>query len=305
LDDTAQLIPVLAGLWLFYSIRAEHRRAQELASQCLQLAHGTQDSAHLLTAHYALGQSLVWMGEMSEGQQHLRRGSELYDAAQHHSLAAQYAEDPGVVCLVWEAYVLFILGYPDQSLQRSREAIALAKDLADYFSLIQALVWAAHTRLYRGEARVAQQEVESALALAREHDFPFHVSWITILWGWALAELGQCEEGILQMRQGLADLRATGAEIGRPDFLAHLAEAQGKGQQGEPDWPLLDEAFTLIEKNDECCYEAEVYRLKGELTLQQAKQKAKIETDPRPLSSDPHSEAEACFLKAIEVAQKQ
>ena len=182
LDDTAQLIPVLTGLWCVLCLRAEHRRAQELANHCLQLAHRTQDSAHLLTAHYALGQNLLWMGELSEGQQHLRRGSELYDAAQHHSLAARYGEDPGVVCLAWEAHALFLLGYPDQALHRSREAIALAKDLADSFSLVQALAEAAHTRLYRGEARVAQEEAESALALAREHDFPF-LSHVQLLSG--------------------------------------------------------------------------------------------------------------------------
>jgi predicted ATPase len=51
LDDTAQLIPVLAGQWLFYSIRAEHQLARGLAEQCLRLSQETQDSAHLVTAH--------------------------------------------------------------------------------------------------------------------------------------------------------------------------------------------------------------------------------------------------------------
>jgi predicted ATPase len=255
-----------------------------------------------------LGQNLLWMGELSEAQQHLRRGSELYDAAQHHSLAARYSEDPGVVCLAWEALALFILGYPDQSLQRSREAVALAKNLADSFSLVQARILNAYIRLYRDEARAAQEETEGAIALAREHDFPFYVAFSTILWGWALAGLGKVEEGILQMRQGLTDYRATGAALGVPDFLARLAEAHGKGNQSEPDWALLDEAFALIEQNDERWYEAEVYRIKGELTLQQEFQ---VE-DPQsacPLRRgavpNPQSEAETCFRKAIAVAQRQ
>jgi predicted ATPase len=158
---------------------------------------------------------------------------------------------------------------------------------------------------------VAQEEAESALALAREHDFPLLFTWTTILWGWALAELGKFEEGILQMRQGLAAYRASGAALGIPDFLVHLAEAQGKGNQGEPDWSLFDEAFALIEKNDERWYEAEVYRLKGELTLQRNREQGtgnreqERSTDPRPLTPDPQGEAEACFRKAVEVAQKQ
>jgi predicted ATPase len=252
-----------------------------------------------------LGQNLLWMGELSEGQQHLRRGSELYDATQHHSLAARYSEDPGVVCLAWEALALFILGYPDQALHRSREAVALAKDLADSFSLVQALMLTAHARLSRGEARVALEEVESAIALAREYDFPFWISYTTILRGWALAELGKFEEGILQMHQGLANYQATGAAFGVPDFLARLAEAQGKGNQGEPDWAPLDEAFALIEKNDERWHEAEVYRLKGELLLAQEVKSQKSSPASTQHLTPSTQEAEACFRKAIEVAQKQ
>src|SRR5262249_50335827 len=59
-------------------------------------------------------------------------------------------------------------------------------------------------------------------------------------------------------------------------------------------------------------WEAELYRRKGELTLQQENQKAKgkgqkskIETDPRLLTLDPQSEAEMYFLKAIEIARRQ
>ena len=106
------------------------------------------------------------------------------------------------------------LGLPDQALHRSREAIALAKDLADSFSLVQALALAAHTRLYRGEARVAQEEAESCPCSSTGARFSILVAYTTILWGWATTELGKCEEGILQMRQGLAAYRATGAESG-------------------------------------------------------------------------------------------
>ena len=183
----------------------------------------------------------------------MRRGNiyereRAYEAEQHHALAARYGEDPGVVCLAWEAHALFLLGYPDQALHRSREAIALAKDLADAFSLVEALVLAAYTRLYRGEAHVAQEEAERALALAREHEFPFIVPFTMILWGWALAGLGKCEEGILQMRQGLAAYQATGAELMAATFSCFAGRTHSKRKPREPEWPLLDEALALIEK---------------------------------------------------------
>ena len=53
------------------------------------------------------------------------------------------------------------------------------------------------------------------MALSREHGFAFFLAEATFFRGWALAEQGQGEEGIAQIRQGLAAWRATGAEIRR------------------------------------------------------------------------------------------
>ncbi len=100
----------------------------------------------------------------------------------------------------------------------------------------------------------------------------------------------------------------------RPHVLARLAEAYGKRRQTEEGLAMLAEALAFADKKP--VYEAELYRLKGELTLQQEDQKSegkgqksKIKTNPKFLI--PHTQAEAeraaeeCFLKAIEVAQRQ
>ena len=116
----------------------------------------------------------------------------------------------------------------------------------------------------------------------------------------------------MQLREGLAAVRATEAEIWVPLFLGALAQGYGQGGQAEEGLRVIAEALAMVEKNEERWNEAELYRLKGELTLQQESQKSKvksqkskIETDPRPLTPDPQGEAEACFLKAIEIARKQ
>jgi hypothetical protein len=85
-------------------------------------------------------------------------------------------------------------------------------------------------------------------------------------------------------------------------------------------YQLDDEALAAVNNRGERCFEAELYRLKGELVLQSGvrgpeseeenqKSKSKSQksenTDPRPLTPDPQGEAEACFLKAIEIARKQ
>ena len=126
--------------------------------------------------------------------------------------------------------------------------------------------------------------------------------------GWALAEQGQGEEGIAQLRQGLAAGRAAGAELQRSYFLALLVEAYGKVGQTEEGLTVLAEALAVVDKNEERYWEAELYRLKGELVLQSGVRRPKSPTPntqhPAP-STQAEAEAEACFHKAIEVARKQ
>jgi predicted ATPase len=134
----------------------------------------------------------------------------------------------------------------------------------------------------------------------------------TIQRGWALAEQG-AKEGITQMYQGLAAQRATGAGIGRTRFLALLVEGYRKGGQIEEALAIVSEALEVGYRTGERNCEAELYRLKGELLLAQEiksqkskgkNQKAKIPS-PQSLTLSPQAEAEAYFLKAIDIARHQ
>src|SRR5262249_54991292 len=154
-----------------------------------------------------------------------------YDPQQHRSYGA--LEDPGVSCLCYAAWALWSLGYPDQAQQRIHEALTLAQELSLPFSLAYVLDFDAWLHRFRREAQAAQERAEAEIALSTEQGFPHWLAMGTIQRGWALAEQGQVEEGINQVRQGLAARRATGAEVSRPYFLALLAEAYGKAGQVE------------------------------------------------------------------------
>ena len=81
--------------------------------------------------------------------------------------------------------------------------------------------------------------------------------------GWAIAVQEHSTEGLVQIRQGLATYRSTGAEFQRPHFLALLAEASGLLGQPEGGLAALEEALTLVEKTGERYYEAELHRQRG------------------------------------------
>ncbi|MBI3249227.1 MAG: hypothetical protein HYZ50_22215 [Deltaproteobacteria bacterium] len=125
------------------------------------------------------------------------------------------------------------------------------------------------------EAPVVQQRAEVAIALSNEQGFSSPSAWGILQRGWALAMQGREEEGIQQLQQGMAAVRATGTELNRPYNLALLAEAYSKTGQVEEGLTVLAEALATVDKTGERFYEAEVYRIKGELLLQQAREKSK------------------------------
>jgi predicted ATPase len=166
---------------------------------------------------------------------------------------------------------------------------------------------------YRREGETAKERAEATIALASEQGFPHWLAIGTFVQGWALAEQGQQKKGVAQMRQGLAAYRTT-SELYRPHLLGLLAEEYGKVGQPEEGLTVLAEALAIVDKTGERYYEAELYRLRGELTLQEANQKAKgknqkakIETSLQHLtpSTQAEAEAEGYFLKAIEISRKQ
>ena len=295
IGETSQLFPALWGLRRFYSMRAEYKTAQELEGQLLRLAQSAQEPDLLLEAQFGRGLTLFWLGEMVIARECFAQSITLYVPQQHHSHAFLYGSDPGVASRSYNALTLWHLGYPAQALQESRKNIVLAQELTHPFSLVYALSCVAWVHHLRREAQAAQEQIEIAIRLATEQGFPFWVAWGSVLWGWARAMQGQREEGITQTRQSMATHQALSAEIGRTWFLAMLADAYQSGGQSEEGLHALTEALDAVNKRGEGAYEAELYRLKGELTLQSNVQSLESRV----------KKAEACFLKALEIAKRQ
>ncbi|SDC68317.1 Double zinc ribbon [Variovorax sp. CF079] len=295
LGETVHLFPALMGLRTFYMVRGELPTARELAEQLVTLAQKAQDPALLVHAHRALGTALFGLGELDPARAHLEQALALHDPARHPSPAYFFVFEPGVLGLAFVAMDLWLLGYPDQALARSQAMLARAQTLSHPPDSASALTFAAELHLFRREAQPARELTEAVLALATEHGFPFWLGWGTILSGWALVEQGRAAEGMERMQQGLSAYQATGAGLWRTRFLALLAEAYARAGQAEAGLKTLAEALALVELTQERVYEAELYRLKGELMLLQ----------PGREGEEAGGEVEACFLQAITIARRQ
>jgi predicted ATPase len=171
------------------------------------------------------------------------------------------------------------------------EMLTLAQELSHPFTLVFALNWVACIHRFRREWPLLHKHAEEVIALSREHGFTQRVATGTILRGGALAEQGQRQEGIAQICQGLAAFRATGSEVGLPQYSSLLIEAYRAVGQVEEAFRVLAEALMLVDKHRERFWEAELHRLKGQLLLQQAISEA--------------TQAEVCFHQALAIARQQ
>jgi predicted ATPase/class 3 adenylate cyclase len=290
--EPSQLFRVLWGLWGVYGVRGEEQTQRALGEQLLSLAQRLQDPDLLLEAHHALWATLFFGGELVAPQAHLEQGLRLYDPQRHRAHAALYSgHDPGVCCRHIAAHSFWLLGYPDQAVASSQAALALAQQLAHPYSLAFALFWAAILHHLRREAPLTQAHGEAAMAIATEQEFPQQLAQVTPLRGWALTVSGHGQAGLAQTRQGLAACRALGAVQFQPYYLALLAETSAQVGQTTEGLEALTEALAMLPKSRARWWEAELYRLKGELLLQH--------------SVVPPREAEACFQQALAIARRQ
>jgi predicted ATPase len=288
--DTPQLAAMLRGLGMFYRARGELQTARDLGEQFLTLAQHQHDSERLAYAHWVLGEAMFYLGEFVPAHAHLEQALAVSATSQGRYLSSLLGGATRVLALGTTAWVLWLLGYGDQALTRSHEMLTYAQELRHASSLARALFNVATLHKLRGEADATQGWAEAALAIMTEQEFGQNLGNATFTRGWALAAQGQHEEGMAQMHQGIDAQQAIGQGVTRAEYRARLAEAYGRIDQVEAGLRLLVEALAVVDKGD-FWYEAELYRIKGELLLQQAVPDA--------------SQAEACFQQALALARRQ
>jgi predicted ATPase len=171
------------------------------------------------------------------------------------------------------------------------EALALAHALSHPYSLAFAQSLAAFIWQFRRDVPAAYEQAEACIELATQQGFPQWAALGTSVRGWALALRGQGEEGVTQIRQGIAAWQATGAALTVPFLCTVLADVAAQLGHPEDGHQALSEAHTLMDQHEERWCEAEVHRLRGVLPLRQ--------------EGAQQEEAEACFQQALDVARRQ
>jgi predicted ATPase len=305
LEETPQIFPVLFGLALYYGNRGESRTALELAERCLRLANIAQDPGLRLMAESIRAAFLAQRGEFVQAREFCELRLAQYDPAQHGALGVRFGLDPGVTFGAYSALTAWFLGYPDQALRQAQDTWNLAHSLSHPPSQAMGATILPWVHLLRQEPAFTQEQIESVITFSTATEQVMVLAIGSMFKGAALVEQGHTEDGLAALQQGGSALQAIGTRIFNSIFLIMLAHAYDVLGQTEKGLAVIAEAEAFLSETGERGYEAELYRLKGELTLQQENQKSKGKEQKAKVENDAQAEAESCFRKAIDIAQKQ
>jgi predicted ATPase len=289
LGSPAEFLQIPYGQSRYHVNRGELDVAQRLDEDLLRLSRERNDSAGLVLGHASSGRNLMFAGRFASSRSHLEEVLALYDPISHDSLVHQTGIYSHVNAQGLLGIVLFCLGFPDQALARSREAIAESRRLAHLPSLASSLALGNALLSLDRENAALDEQADHLVGVTSEQGFPVWRAQGTIFRGWVKVNDGDVAEGISLLRNGSIAYRATGAEAWMPLHILLLAAACEIAGQIEEALTQLDDAFRIVERTGATWFAAELNRLRGKLLLRQGHPKI----------------AQELYCKALGIAQEQ
>jgi adenylate cyclase len=287
--DTATLCPILWGIFAYHLTNGDVKSALEAGEQMLSISSSLNDPVLLVGSHNALAMSRLHQGELVASRQHFDEVIRLYDVTQHGRYLHLYSFDPAIHAAAQMVRLLWLLGYPDQARRKVEETLALARTLSSPLSLAFLEIFA--TQLYQNLRcpEKTKEHGQACIAICDEHAIQLERAWVECWYGWAIAELGDTDDGLSLMHSALATQLSIGARVARGYCQAVLAEALWHAGRTEEGLQAAEDGLAVSKRNGELFYDAELWRLKGELLKVQ----------------DKIADVECCFQKAIAIARQQ
>jgi predicted ATPase/class 3 adenylate cyclase len=290
-EDPLLLFSALYGIWIANYVAFNGDAMRELAAQFLALAEKQGTTAPLLIAHRIMGISLAGTGDIAEGRAHFDQAIALYDPAEHRPLATRFSVDSGVSVLSYRSWAIWFLGYPEAALADSDQAIRDAREIGQAATLMYALLHASFTYIHCGNYTTATAVLNELTALAGEKGALFWEAHGTAQQGCLFGLTGKASNAVQTLTSGITAFRSTGSTSWMPARLPYLAKAYADLGQFDKASRYIGEAMTAVDTTKERWWEADIYRMAGEIAL---------------MSSEPDAaRAEAYFERALAVARQQ
>jgi tetratricopeptide (TPR) repeat protein len=284
--DSPELVAALWPLATHAAMIGDLSQGVALAEEALAVAKRVENPLFTAVAHHHLGWILHQVGRFVESCYHQDEIISFYDRQYHEEMVHMFGHDFGVTSLGWSSWPLWYLGYPDKALQRGQEAIALAQSFDHPFSLMHAYNMTAMIHVVRGDLIKAGEFGERIMDLATSNGYHFYIAPANYYLGAGLIGQGQITEGISYQRKSMTIYEAAGVKMLRGTYVGIAKIYASSGQ-----YELGQEALAEAEALDFDDYSlGNIEHTRGMLIQ---------------LKGGEPNKAEACFLRAIEIARLQ
>ncbi len=292
LGDSPQSFGALRGLYQLLMGRGDYQGTLDLCDKIDRIAERESAPAFMAEATRLRGLSAFFLGRLTESLGAFARSLVSYGREERSSRVFAISDDPQVTGACVLSLVIWMLGYPDQALQRARDGLRRATSLGAPYSIALAHCFLAMLMRFLRDYAATKREAEAAAAVSAQHGLAHWRAQASLERGWAIAMQGRAAAGIKEIRSTLRS-----SSLGLGGSLSKLADAclfAGRTAEG---LRAADEALTFVRDHKEGAWEPELHRLKGELLLQRHEGK-------RRQRHDDIEQAEGCFRIAIERAQE-
>ncbi len=290
-EDPLLLFAVLYGIWVAKAGAFNGDAVRELAAQFLTLAEKQGAPVPLVVGHRIMGVSLMFTGNLVESRDHFDRAVALYDPVQHSALAARFGQDPGAAVLAFRSLAQWLLGYGEGAAVTADQALEIARNSSEVGTLMYVLFFISPLHFLTGNHATAAAQAQELLALAEEKVASFWIECATFVQGCILASTGNPSDAVQVITSGLATSQVTGTTFWLPLYESYLAKSHAELGKFVDAWRCIGEATRAVETTKETMFEAEVYRVAGEIALK----------SPEPDAA----KAQAYFERALAVARQQ
>jgi class 3 adenylate cyclase/predicted ATPase len=277
--------------WVSSLLSGDLNSARKTAESFLREAEVEGSSLEAAVARRALGWTCLHQGELALARSHVERV--LADHARERNLDAspKFGFDNKVTAKKDLALSVWLLGDVEFARRLIEQAVQEGQELRHIANIANVTVYKALLEAYRDDPAATRRVGEEALTFAREHDMAFYAALGEILSSWARGRLGDPEAGSNELRRALTAYLEQGYRAVAPCFYGLVGELEA--MTGHPDLALesVDTGLAIAEETGERWTDSFLFRRKGEILLE------RDAANPAP--------AEAAFLTAIEIAQRQ
>jgi len=279
LGQPPEYLQVLFWLATVSVIRGELPQALEAAVGLRKAAEARSNQPALINGTRGEGMILMFMGRILEAREALERAIEMFSASKEDDkLAARAAgQDAGVAMLVLKAWVLWMLGEPDEAVLRLSEALKRADVVQHAHTHAYALYYAAILHALRGEPAIARSYAERCLAISEQHEFRQWLGLSRAIRDICVVVLDKSASRLEDAKASLQQYQSAGYQLGLTAQFVLLCPALLICNETETAQEVIEYGLSIVNQNSERFFEAELYRLKAHTLLRRGGTEAEAE----------------------------